>query len=302
MLSIPSNDNNSSNNELLHSPSYSTTSILKKQQQHQQQQHDSVVPLSHLHVTWSCLPSIRKLCPELFTKIQLLYNDLVIQEERNIQIHSDNKQWKKQFDDLQLKYNTDVGRLLPKEKEMGTMIEEFKYRKELSNDEMKKNLSARTTMEQIRMVLTSTPGGLNSFLSELPINTRKEFVNATPTHARSNVTTSTINNNNWNSTNSASKLNAMELQGNATLTPIHLQSFMNANTNVNSNGSIYADNNNMKTQSTQRETPLQQTPPNSRINNVMIDNLRQVCNTNSSTLNQGVDHVLDIDDVSYDKT
>ena len=123
--------------------------------------------LSHSHATWANAACLSALSPELATRILSLYKDLLAQEERNIQVVHTVVNTRVELEALKSQYNAEIGRLLPKEAEMDSLIEQFKSRREETSTETMKNTSARTSMDQIRMVLKSTPGGVSDIIASV---------------------------------------------------------------------------------------------------------------------------------------
>lgn len=179
--------------------------------------------LSHNHATWTSAPALRSLSPELAARISSLYKDLLTQEERNIQVTHAVVSTRVELEALQVQTNAEMGRLLPKEAEMNQLIDEYRHRKEESAEEVMKNASARTSLDQIRMILKSTPGGVADLLPAVlggdGWKSQSESARTTPSRGSGNGNSTSLQGNN--------RLNASDL---------HRSPAYNNNTHPHSHG------------------------------------------------------------------
>ena len=157
---------------------------------------DSSVPLSgnellrsQLHATWTNLPTIRHLSASLANKIRVLLNDLYKREIAMRDYDANLLVLQGKYDSNHNYFNEEMTKLQTINTSNERKILELKEKLLSSDEELMRIRGSRTTMDQIRLVLLSYPGGIQTLLGNI-----KEFLKSTSITTSANLDCSQYNN------------------------------------------------------------------------------------------------------------
>ena len=129
---------------------------------------------SQLHAMWTNLPTLRHLSPSLANKIRILLNDLYKKEIASRDNDATLALLQGKYDNNHSYYSEETAKLQAINSSNERRILELKEKLLVSEEELMRMRGSRTTMDQIRLVLLSYPGGIQTLLGNI-----KEFLKST---------------------------------------------------------------------------------------------------------------------------
>jgi septal ring factor EnvC (AmiA/AmiB activator) len=120
--------------------------------------------LSQQHAAWTGLPSLRHLSPQLYDRVRRIAQDLHRKEIECKEYEMKCSSLSKELAIVEKNNGEEVTRLLAGAETSNRAVDEIKSKLNQIEEELNRYRIARTTLDQLRVVLQSFPGGISVLL------------------------------------------------------------------------------------------------------------------------------------------